>query len=324
MANPYLQISGDAQAALEQFSTEMFSALAAAPADPWATRFGMYRQGGIKWTFPIPISAAGYVERKGNDQLRSLYERSLTIETKEWVDGVREKAAIIEAPDFIDWAGEPARIALEADRLANRIVAALLEANGNLSFYIDRKTKVDAGIPLFSSSHKVNVYDSSLGTFDNDHDATAIDSIMLKAALQRFRLKPGANGKPMGLRVTDMLVSPGREQEAKDFLESDRMYLALLDTGSNTNATAANRFQNAVNLVVCDELSTDNYIYLLDSRTVAPKAWAILEKGPVEELRLDKSSQMYFDSGDVAIKYVKSCDAAGVLPHAIERIHITG
>ncbi len=323
MANPFLQVSGDAQVALEEFSTEFYSALASADPDPWSTRFGLYKTSkAIRTTYPIPISAAGYVERTGDDRLRSLYTRSLSMYMREWVDGVEEHASIIEAPDFIDWNGEPARIAREAARLPNIIAATMLNANANLGFYKDRKTEVDAGIPLFSSVHPVNVFDTSFGTFDNDHSAAAIDATMMKAAMTRFRAKKGANGKVMGLRVTDMIVPGALEQAAKDFLESDLMYLALLDTGSNTQNTTNNRFKGSVNLTVADELLSDTNIYLVCN--YGPKPWILQDSGAVEELRLDKSSDQYFRNGRVAIKYVKSCDSKGALPHAIERIAITG
>ena len=39
---------------------------------------------------------------------------------------------IIEAPDFIGWAKEPAAIALESRRQPNELVATLLEANANI------------------------------------------------------------------------------------------------------------------------------------------------------------------------------------------------
>lgn len=320
--NPFLQVSGDAQAALEEFSTEFYAALAAADPTPWSTMFGLYKtSSAIQTTYPIPVSAAGYVEENGNDPLRSLYTRSLSMQLKRWVDGVEEHADVIEAPDFIDWNGEPARIAREAARLPNLIVATLLNANANLSFYLDRKTGVDAGIALFSNSHPVNVFDPSLGTFDNDHSASDIDSVMMAAAMTRFRARKGANGRVMGLRVTDMLVPGALEQAAKDFLESDLMRLALLDTSPNTQGTTNNRFKGAVNLTVADELLDDDVIYLLDRN--GPKPWIVQDAGAVEEIRLDKDSDYYFHSGKVAVKYRKKCDARGCLPHAIERITIT-
>lgn len=323
MANPFLQVSGDAQRALEEFSTAFDAAFTAPEAESqWSRTYGLVNSSrAIRTTYPIPISAAGYVERKGDDKMRSLYERSLSMSPVEWVDGVQEKASIIEAPDFIGWAGEPARIAVEARRLGNRIVASMLESNPNLDFYKDKKTGVDASIPLFSGSHPVNVFDSSLGTFDNDHGATGINATMMRAALQRFRTKKAANGKPLGLRLTHMLVPPDLEQDAKDFLESDHMRLALLAGGSNTNELTSNRYKNIVQLEVCDELTSATTFYLIAAN--GPKPWILQDGGSPEEIRFDKTDALYKQTGLVGVKYILQMAAAAALPHAIERITIS-
>jgi hypothetical protein len=236
MATPFNLVSRDAQQALTEFSQEFDAALAVADAEPWSRRFGLYNSSrSIRTTYPIPVSAAGYVERKGDDKLRSLFERSLSMSPKEWVDGVAEKAIVVEAPDFIGWAGEPARIAKEGARHPNRLVAEMLAANPLLAFYADEKLGVASTIRLFASNHPVNIFDSSFLTFDNDHSASAIDSTMLKAAKLRFRQRKGPNGKPMGLRVTHMLVPAAREEEAKDFLESDNLVIAVQNVGATEN-----------------------------------------------------------------------------------------
>jgi hypothetical protein len=323
MANPFLQVSGDAQRALEEFSLEFASALAAAPADTWAQTYGLAKTSrAIKTTYPIPVSAAGYVLAKGDFQMRSLFERSLTMQTREWVDGVSEKAAVIEAPDFIDWGGEPGRIALEGARQPNRIIADMLAANPNLSFYADENLGITSSTPLFSDSHPVNVFDSSKGTFDNNHTAAALDAAMLRAAILRFRQKKAPNGQVAGRRITHMIVPAALEETARDLLESDLMYNVLLDTGSNTNAVSNNRYKGYLNLVVGDELTQDDRIFLLDAR--GPKPWIVQTSGTPEEIRFDKTSDYYKQTLKVGVKYILRLDGKACLPHAIERVQITG
>jgi hypothetical protein len=327
MAAPLYQISGDARRALEEFSTAFDSALASpADFDLWAQQFGMVISSKtIKTTFPIPISAAGYNERKGDDKMRSLYARSLSVTPVEWADGVAELARIIEAPDFIGWGSEPARIAVEAKRQPNRLIASILEANPNLGFYRDENLGTDLAIPLFSGSHPVSIFDSSLGTFDNDHAASAIDADMFRAALTRFRKKLAANGKPMGLRLSHMIVPPALEQEAKDFLESDLLRAAFLEGGDgaqkNTQLTTNNRFKNLVQLTVADELTAEDKIYLVASN--GPKPWIIQDGGTPEQITYDKSDPLYKNEGKVGVKYVLTMGAKAALPHAIERITIS-
>lgn len=322
MADPFLQVSSDAQRALEEFNTQFLSALASAPADQWATSYGLYNTSTkIKTTYPLSISAAGYVEAVGDFQMRDMYTRSISMKLREWTDGVAIKATILEAPDFIDWNGEPARIAIEGARLPNRLVASLLAANANLNLYRDEELNVDLGIPLFSSSHPVNIFESQYGTFDNDHtfDFTTGE---LTAMLQRWRQKPGPNGKPAGRRMTDWLVPAALEERTKLFLQSDLMYNAMLAVGDNTNIVSRNIYQGAVNMIVCDELEDDDIIYAIDRN--GPKPWIVQLGGAPEQIVFDKNSDFYKQTFKVGTKYLLKANAGAALPHAIERLTIDG
>jgi hypothetical protein len=325
MVAPYRMVSRDAQVALNEFSTAFDQALAVADPDLWATRFGLANSSrAIRTTYPIPVSAAGYVERSGDDKLRALFERSASMSPVEWVDGVSVKAQIVEAPDFIGWAGEPARIAREGARQPNVQVATMLHANPLLDLYREELPggSVASTITLFSSSHPVNIFDSDYGVFDNDHLASAIDATMITAAKLRFRKKLAPNGRPMGLRLTHLLVPAAREQEALDFFESDNLILAVQNVGKTENVGGVptnNRHKGTVEVVVCDELLDDDIIYALDgNKGCFP--WIIQDGGAPEEIRYDKDSDYYKNTGLIGVKYVLQMAVAGALPHAIERI----
>lgn len=321
MSNPFLQVSGDAKRALEEFSLAFRSALAAAGAEAWASQYGFsYQSTAIKTTYPLPVSTAGYKLHTGDQVMRRLFARSLSMQLREWTDGVEEKLAKVQAPDFIGWGEEPGNIAREGSRLPNVIAAEVLEANPNLSFYKDEELNTDLAIPLFSASHPVNVFDTSFGVFANDHEATAIDSTFMSAALTRFRQKLAPNGKPAGRRLTHLLVPAALEEQAKDFLQSDLMRLALLEAGSNTNQLTNNRYKNVVQLIVSDELTQDDVFYCLDAN--GPKPWIVQTGGAPEELVFDQSSDYYKQTLKVGIKYVLKADVKAALPHAIERITI--
>ena len=167
----------------------------------------------------------------------------------------------------------------------------------------------------------MNIFDSGFGTFDNDHGASAFDSDLLSAAMTRFRAKKGANGKPMGLRLSHVLAPGALEQTVRDFLESDLMRLALLEQGANVQGTTNNRFKNAVDLVVCDELTATDKIYLIAAN--GPRPWILQDGGSPEEIRYDKSDALYKDTGKVGVKYVLTMAVAAALPHAIERITLS-
>jgi hypothetical protein len=324
MGYPFNQVSGDAQLALQQFSAELDGALAAADATPWAFNFGLSHVGKWRTLYPIPIDAIGYVERRGDDKYSTLGERSCSFTPREFFAGVEAKVSVVEAPDFVGWAGAPARIAQATIRHPNKVVAAMLEANDNLSFYRDEQLRTDLGIALFASAHPVNLFKSSLGTFDNDHSAAAINAAMMKAAFVRFATRRASNGEYMGLTPTDLLVPPALAQEAKDFLESDNL-LTVLTQNANA-ATAAtgttNRWKNVVNLVVVPEFTSSAYVYLIDRN--GPPPYVVQSAEAPEELLFDKTSEFCKTTGKVKIGYSLIAGAAGCLPHAIERIEITG
>lgn len=330
MSKPLLQLTGDAQRRLEEFSTEFDSAYEAAdPQSEWSTAYGLVKSSSaLLSTWPVILSAAGYVERKGDDKLRSLYERSFSMSPKEWTDGIAERAIVLEQGDFTGWAGEPARIAREARRHPNLLVAEILEANPNLDFY---KDKGSGGFnkALFATDHPCNIFDSAFGTFSNalvqadTSSATALNSAVMKAVFKNFATRKGANGRFMRLRPTHLLCSPNQEEACKDFLQSDLDRLAFLNAGGNVQQTARNRWQNAVELVVVDEFTStsDNFLYFLDSRA-GSKPWVVQDGGTPREITYDYDSDMYKDRLMLGKKYVMLMGAAAALPHAITRVNL--
>ncbi len=321
MSVPFLQVSGDAQRALEQFRLDFLTALSSAAPDAWATLYGLANTStAIKTTYPLSISAAGYVEAKGDFQMRSMYERSLSMKTKTWTDGIAEYAKVIEAPDFIGWGDEPAKIAIEGARLPNQLVAAVLHANANLGLYADENLNVASTIPLFSDVHPVNIFDTSFGTFDNDH-AMTLGTAGVAAMLTRWRQKKGPNGKPAGRRVTHWLVPAALEEPCRTFLSSDLMYNAILASGTNVNQVSNNIYKGFIQLVVCDELLDDTLVYAIDAK--GPKPWIVQQAGAPEEIIYDRNSELYKSQFKLGIKYKLEANAAAALPHAIERITLT-
>lgn len=320
----YNQVSRDAQIALNEFSSAFDAALAVINPDTWAEQYGLTNSSNaIRTTYPLPISAAGYKERTGDDKLRALFERSMSMVNKEWYDGVTAPADLIEAPDFIGWGTEPQRIAIEAQRLPNTLIAALLAANPLLDLYRDELPggSVASTIHLFDNSHPVNILDSSFGTFDNDHAFTAIDEAWVAATKLRFRQKKGPNGQPLGLRFDTLFVPSAREDEALDFFEQDTILDVLMNVAGDQNVAAApkrNRHKGTVRVVVCDELTSDDVIYPMCAASLA-KPWIVQHRGTIEEIRYDKNSEMYKNTGKLAVKYVKRMGVAAAMPHAIER-----
>lgn len=336
MAVIYREISRDAAQALTEFSADFDAALALGSVDPWCERFGLKRTSkAVRTIFPLNISAAGYKERKGDDKLRHLYERSLSLTTKEWVDGVEERAQVIEAPDFVGWDKEPGKIALESQRHSNVLISDILASNPYLDFYrVDLPGgPVASSIQLFSGSHLINVFEPGLGTFDNDQTWDKISAENVKTLRQYFWTLPGPNGRPLNLELTDILSPVHIYDDLLDFFERD----VLIQTIENASGAIVggfglkNRFYQTVKVTKAAELtgalpsgaSGDTHtFYALASGGPAP--WVIQDTGAPEEIRYDKQSDFYKDTGKVAVKFVKTVGAAAALPHAIARVQITG
>jgi phage major head subunit gpT-like protein len=318
MTQPFQLISVDAQTALTQFSTEFDQALAAAaPETQWATQFGANKASRFRVRFPIPVSAAGYRERKGDDKMRSLFEKSASITPKEWTDGIQELRTVIEAPDFIGWSGEPTRIANEGARLANLRTAAMFESVSGAG-----PTLEFDGLSLFNNSHPVNIFDATAGTFDNNQSNATLDPALLATISTYFESLKAPNGQPLGLQFTHVIAPGSMKEQFRQLLDSDLMINAILASGTNTQQTSNNLYKGFVTPIIARELTTANVFYCLASN--GPKAWGVVDSGDPEEIVYDMTSGLYKDTGKVGIKYVKTLDVGALMPHAIMRMHIGG
>jgi len=320
MPVPHNLVSHDAQQALTEFSTAFDAALAVADPDGWASRLGYsFTSVALKTTFPLPLSQAGFRERLGDDKLRRLYEISLSIVPREWYDGVTAPSKVVEAPDFIGWVGEPARIATEWLRHPNTITAEMLHDNPLLDLYrIERPGGSTASaIHLFSASHPVHVGVSGLGTFDNDL-AGSVNEALIVTLKEYFRSVKGPNGKPLGLRLGSLLVPPALEEQFRDLLELDTVVRAIENVGA---VTVNNRHKGTVGLEVGDELEDANMVYAFAA--AGPPPWVLQTTGTPEEIRFDKDSDSWKHTGDLGLKYTGQAGVVGALPHGIARVTIS-
>lgn len=306
MGSEFDLISRDAQRALEEFAQDFAAAMTQAAVEPWAKTLGLYRPSrALKTTWPIPVSAAGYHELKGDIKYRSLFEKSLELKPKTWQDGVEELASVIEAPDFIGWTSEPAAIAAAAQSLLNEIIAGELTANDECW----------TGETFFANAHPFNVFAAEAGDFDNDiSGAPSLD--MLSSAKTRFRSIKGPNGKPLGLRMTHVLAPAAQEETWRDLLEQD---LIIQAGAASTFGAVDNRHKGTVSLVVSDELESDEICYPLALNKPGVKPWIVQDEGAPEELRNDKTSDHYKRTLKVSVAYILRGNGKLALPHCVQR-----
>lgn len=308
MTVEYNQISQDAQRALEEFSQEFAAALAQASVEQWAKTLGLYKVSrALKTTYPVPVSAAGYAELKGDLKYRSLFEKSFELKPKTWQDGVSELASVIEAPDFIGWTDQPAAMAAAGDSLANEIIAGLLAENPTCW---DEKA-------FFAGDHPYNVFKASVGTFDNDITGAGTDvtTANLAIAMQNFRDIKGPNGKPLGLRMTHVLAPAALQGEFEQILKQDMIIQAV---GSSFGAVN-NIYKNSVTLVISDELADDSEWYPLALNKPGMKPWVVQDEGAPEEIRSDKTSHLYATTLKVGVAYILRGNGGLALPQCVQR-----
>lgn len=336
--DPNLQISRDASRALEEFSDEFRSALVIASDFPlWAAQLGLVRTtSALKTTFPLPLSAAGYAEFKGDHKFRSLYSRSMSMRTRVWQDGVEEFAHVIEAPDFIDWAGEPARMATEWSRLPNELVADLLAegalAGPLLSLYNDPDTGTAGSRRLFAVDHPFNVLDAAYGTFNNILQVAEADitsGAAWDAITDHFNGIMGPNGKPMGLSFSGgtCLIPSTRENLFKNALEFDTLIRGVADDGAVNSGTRVaavtqnNRYKGTFGYTKAVELADQDHFYAIAAN--GPVPWVVQQEGSPIQFVWDKTSERYKATLKVAFSSVGKLNAAAAMPHRIARVEIT-
>lgn len=310
MGIPYQQVSGDAQIALTEFRRDFMMALAQGGVDAWASRLGTSSTSrALKTKYPVPVSAAGYDEFKGDMRYRSLYEKSIELVPKTWQDGIAELASVIEAPDFIGWPDQAEAMAMAAQSLPNEMVVDLLEAGTSTTCW--------DGTSFFSDSHPYNIYDSSVGTFDNNDTGggSAFSSANVKAADIYFRGLKAPNGKNLGLRLTHVLVPPALFWEAQDVLTNAQTVLVI----GNDFAAAENLLKGYALPVGANELTSTTAWYALALNKPGLRPWIVQTEGAPESIVLDKSSHLYQSTLKVGMSSILRGNAGLAMPHCIKR-----
>ncbi len=353
MSTPYQQISKDASRAIEEFSDQMRDSLALIEPDNWDDYGLSYtlQNAAAQVTFPLPIDAAGYKEFKGEIKYRQLYTRSMSFRTKEWSDGVREKARVIESDQFSGWLQAPQNMARAWKQLPLTLLAAMLQGDAPgtnapaaytgplLDLYKDKDSNTASTRTLFADDHPVNIFEPAYGSFDNLRTTTHADllngnwfkDLALYAASVR-----GANGMPLDVSVSGahILAPTSFTHELKAYLENDTLITAISNAGvQNASANvvaAANRKNLAYGLVTpheVKEFSVANgwgevfFVVLGGNPELYP--WVALADGAPEERLFDKSSEHYKNTGEVKVGYIGNANVGAAMPHRIVRYQFT-
>lgn len=353
MSIPYQQISKDASRAIEEFSDQFSTALVLAEPDNWDDLGLSYSlaNAAAQVTFPLPIDAAGYKEFKGEIKYRSLYTRSMSFRTKEWSDGVREKARVIESDQFSGWLQAPQNMARAWRQLPLTLLAALLQGDAPatnapaaytgplLDLYKDKDSNTASTRTLFADDHPVNIFEPAYGTFDNLRTTTHADLLngnWFKDLASYAASVRGANGMPLDVTVTGatILAPTSFTHELKSYLENDTLITAVSNAGVQ-NATsnvvaAANRKNLAYGLVTPREVKEfsvangwDQVFFVVLGGNPELYPWVALSDSAPEERLFDKSSEHYRNTGEVKVGYIGNANVGAAMPHRIVRYQFT-
>lgn len=329
---PYQLISRDAQIALTEFRQEFAEAFAGAPPELVAGELGLgvTVAPGAEVRFPIPVSAAGYHLFTGDVKYRALAERSLKIKPLLFQDGVEELARVIEAPDFIGWAGEPGRIALAAQHLPNQLIAQLLEGRVDDAAAVGSPGACDLdGINFFDGTkfsdgtHPFNIFKESVGAFGNNFTKAGVGfsttpSIeVLEYAAQSFRRIKNPSGLPGGYKLTHIVAPPEQEMLWTKVI-TQNLLVQSLDAGA-TFGSVDNVWKGRVKLLILDNLKDTGKFYTVSGNKTGCYPWMYASEGAPEEIIRDKTDSKYKDTLKVGVAYILAAAGGLALPHTIQR-----
>jgi hypothetical protein len=287
----------------------------------------------------------------GDTKLRDLFERSLSIKIATWEDGFMVLADKVEAPDFIGWLSEPERMAVEALRFGNVLVADMLRNNPLLDFYREEMPggSVASTLHLFDSGHPFNILNSAVGTFNNDWAAGAtpggdvegtipstINTLLLEQLDQHFGSILGPNGRPLGLSLGGLLVPRRWKQVCRKLFEHDTVVRAVQNVLSteNVGGVTQNNIYSGYTYKVADELTGTlpsgltgdvDTIYAFATRQgeAPPPAYVLQDGGTPEEIVYDKTDPQYKDAAKIGLKRRLKMSATAALPHGIVRVNLS-
>lgn len=271
-------LTADTITRLTEFSFEFQQVYQAQPGT-WAEMMGLVRLSNMILTrFPMSASSALFKPLVGDAQLRRLAEKFMEVTLPEpWQDGIREKADILEAPDFTGWGMEPEALALDAVAMPSRVVATELAAGTSASTWEDDYA---GGIKFFDAAHPTNPTLSNGVTYSNLYTTCPLTAANLDRVWTDVRKIKASNGvTPRGLRLTGVMVPSAMERSARRLLESEKI---LVTSGSST--AEVERYNDIKDLglkvVVCDELTEDDVWYPFITQPGVGVPWIIQKRVP--------------------------------------------
>jgi hypothetical protein len=316
------------QRALEEFRLEYNMALAAEP-QTWAEQIGNMLPGGaLKTTFPLNFDAVMYAEKTHENSPAAVAQtKDVEVTKKEFFAGKQVNLRRLQMGDFAyvqNWSQQAQQLARARVYLRNRLVAALIEANGN---WVD-------GTTFFSATHAVNPFDANIklrgsATWSNvQASANPLAAGTLTAEKATSIQVAQANGEELGYEYDALLVPSILAETAKNLLTVQDVILDAGTVNGVANAFGGVRnphFNSGVTYIkgvnLTGTASTADW-YLVSRSAIAAglTPWVISEDATDEIRFWDESSDFYKNSGDIKITSHVYTNVAFMWPHAIKLV----
>jgi phage major head subunit gpT-like protein len=189
------------------------------------------------------------------------------------------------------------------------LVAAIMQAGaaaGSLCY---------DGQPMFSTSHPVNMDDSSLGTYSNySASGLALNAANYNTAYAAMQSFNGADGKPLGVQPTLLVVPPQLAQAGKQLLNTDWIATSTAFGAVGANAPSQNTLKGSADLLIIPQLANEATAwYLLATGTPIKPFVFQRRKSPAFQQFTDPSSPDVFKRR----KYVYGSDARGAAGYTL-------
>jgi hypothetical protein len=314
------QLPATSAAAIEVFNAQYLAVNNAEPPMTWAESSGIRDvvDSGPVTTFPVSALSLAYKRHLGEDRFKSMREKSFSVKTEEFQEGIEAKLYDLQRSVFAfsKWASGPARLRLEEAQFELRNLAALLETGASTA-WLD-------GQNFFSTTHQCSLSDPGVGTFSN-YQATPTNVVSLanlEAECTAFMENAlDEQGEEVDSEPDTIFVATPKYMPLTNLLGQ-----ALVPSAAGT-ATVNNPFYGGrFNVVRIPQLSDANDWFLFDSKRAArmglPPMLTLRETvSPALALRVfDESSDHFKQFGTLRISSHIWYGWALAFPHCIRLI----
>lgn len=168
------------------------------------------------------------------------------------------------------------------------------------------------GQPFFSTSHPIDTSNAGAGTLSNLRAGTALTYANYIAERQRMMEYKGADGEPLAIVPTHLIVPPALEATAKQILESDLIVNAQGINGANGGSQ--NVMKGTAKVLMMPKLANEVDVWYLADLSQPLKPLVVQIRKAPETISLDQSSN---ENVFWRKKYVWGVDSRGAAGYAL-------